>query len=133
SDDMVPFRPWHISIARKGLQHAHAIVFSVNKCDVLADARYLHRLTQHLAAGFGHLLHRGLDVITRNDDRRRLPRPIGCSREKAAIDRTWSLRTALIRFGCGGNDIVAHLLPKHPSLPAKRVSVELRHALAVVV
>src|SRR5262245_60474008 len=62
-----------------------------------------------------------------------LPRPVGLSREEAAIYCTWFLGTALISFGRGGNDIVAHLLPKHPRLPAKRVPVELRHALAVVV
>src|SRR5262245_11561243 len=62
-----------------------------------------------------------------------LRRPLGLSREEAAIYCAWSLGTALISFGRGGNDIVAHLLPKHPRLPAKRVPVELRHALAVVV
>src|SRR5262245_56114782 len=62
-----------------------------------------------------------------------LRRPVGLSRVEAAIDRAWLLRTALISFGRRGNDIVAHLLPKHPRLPAKRVPVELRHALAVVV
>src|SRR5262249_22278193 len=62
-----------------------------------------------------------------------LSRPVRLSRVEAAIDRAWLLRTALISFGRGGNDIVAHLLPKHPRLPAKRVPVELRHALAVVV
>jgi hypothetical protein len=41
-----------MSIARNGLQHAYAVIFGVNERDVLADARYLHRLTQHLAAGF---------------------------------------------------------------------------------
>src|SRR5215813_6548210 len=59
--------------------------------------------------------------------------PIGLSREEAAIYCAWSLGTALISFGRRGNDIVAHLLPKHPRLPAKRFPVELRHALAVVV
>src|SRR5262249_42652811 len=62
-----------------------------------------------------------------------LRRPLGLSREEAAIYCAWSLGTALISFGRRGNDIVAHLLPKHPRLPAKRVPVELRHALAVVV
>src|SRR5262249_15610385 len=54
-------------------------------------------------------------------------------REEAAIYCARSLGTALISFGRRGNDILAHLLPKHPRLPAKRVPVELRHALAVVV
>src|SRR6185295_2769496 len=45
----------------------------------------------------------------------------------------WLLRPALVRFGCRGEDIVAHLLSKHLCLPAKYVLVELRHALAVVV
>src|SRR5262249_37367624 len=62
-----------------------------------------------------------------------LSRPVRLSRVEAAIDRAWLLRTALISFGRRGNDIVAHLLPKHPRLPAKRLLVELRHALAVVV
>src|SRR5262245_12595898 len=62
-----------------------------------------------------------------------LRRPLGLSREETAIYCAWSLGTALICFGRGGNDIVAHLLPKHPRLPAKGVPVELRHALAVVV
>src|SRR5262245_21063167 len=38
-------------------------------------------------------------------------RPLGLSREEAAIYCTWSLGTALISFGRRGNDIVAHLLP----------------------
>src|SRR6476619_3812990 len=62
-----------------------------------------------------------------------LRRPVGLSREKAAVYCAWSFGTALIRFGRRGLDIVAHLLTKHPRLPAKRISVELRHALAVVV
>src|SRR5262245_4209298 len=62
-----------------------------------------------------------------------LRRPVGLSREEATIDRAWSLGTALISFGRGGNNIVAHLLPQHPRLPAKRVLIELRHAPAVVV
>jgi hypothetical protein len=45
----------------------------------------------------------------------------------------WLLRAALVRFGGRGNDIVAHLLPKHLRLPAKSVLVKLRHALAIVV
>src|SRR5215469_16047260 len=43
------------------------------------------------------------------------------------------LTARLVRFSCRGNDIVAHLLPKHLCLPAKYVLVELRHALTVVV
>src|SRR5262245_65040331 len=62
-----------------------------------------------------------------------LRRPVGLSREEATIDRAWSLGTALISFGRGGNNIVAHLLPQHPRLPAKGVLIELRHAPAVAV
>src|SRR5215510_9487975 len=60
-----------------------------------------------------------------------LCRPVRFSLVEAAVDCAGSLGTALIRFGCRGKDIVAHLLTKHPSLPSKRVAVELRHALAV--
>src|SRR5262249_15779778 len=79
------------------------------------------------------LAHRGLNVIDRDDEGRILRRPVGLFREEAAIDRARLLRPALVRFGRRGNDIVAHLLPKHLCLPAKYVLVELRHALAVVV
>src|SRR5262245_65515082 len=62
-----------------------------------------------------------------------LHRPVRLSRVEAAVDRAWLLGTAFIRFGCRGEDIVAHLLTQHSRLPAKYVLVELRHALAVVV
>src|SRR5262245_12933246 len=66
-----------MSIARNGLKHAHAVAFGVKERDVLAHARYLHRLAQHIAAGLGHLAHRGLNVIDRDDDVRMLRRPVG--------------------------------------------------------
>src|SRR5918996_478717 len=122
-----------MSIARKGLKHAHAIAFGVKEGDVLADARYLHRLAQHLAAGIGHFLHRGRDVIDRDDDGRMLRRPVGPFREEATIDRAWLLGAAPVGFGRRDEDIVAHLFPKHLHPPAERALVELRHALAVVV
>src|SRR5215510_8727862 len=59
--------------------------------------------------------------------------PVGIPSEEAAINRPRAYRAALIPFGGRGKDIVAHLLPKHLCLPAKRVLVELRHALAIVV
>jgi hypothetical protein len=78
-------------------------------------------------------VHGCLDVIDRDDDGRMLRRPVGLLREEAAIDSAWLLWAALVGFGRRGKDIVAHLLPKHPRLPAKCVLIELRHALAVVV
>src|SRR5262245_47773399 len=62
-----------------------------------------------------------------------LRRPVGLSREEATIYCARSFGTALISFGGRGNDIVAHLLAQHSLLPAKRISIEIRHALAVVV
>ena len=52
-----------------------------------------------------------------------LRRPLGLSREEAAIYFAWSLGTGLISFGRRGNDIVAHLLPSirvcQPKPPSK--------------
>src|SRR5262245_21808466 len=99
----------------------------------MADARYLHRRTQHPAAGLVHLPTRALDVINRDDERRMLRRLVGLSRVETTIDCTRSPGTALIGVSRHRKDVIVHLLTKHPGLPSKGLAVKFRHALAIVV
>src|SRR5262245_58715860 len=105
-DEPAPDGSVSISIARQGLQHAHAVIFGVDEGDVLANARYLHRLTQHLAASLGNFPHRAQDVIHRDDDGGMLHRPVGLPCVEPAVYRAWLLGTALIRFGSRGQHVV---------------------------
>ena len=74
-------------VARNGLKQADAIAFTVIEGDVLADTRYLHRLTQDPTAGLGHLFHRGVNVIDGDHDRGMLCRPVRPLWKETAIDR----------------------------------------------
>ena len=74
-------------VARIGLKHADAVALTVEEGDVLADTRYFHRLTQDPAAGLGHLLHCGVNVIDGDHDRGMLCRPVRPLWKETAIDR----------------------------------------------
>ena len=51
-----------------GLQHAHAIAFRIENGNVSTDSGNLHRLPKNLAARLDDPLHRGIDVIHRDND-----------------------------------------------------------------
>src|SRR6266487_6513172 len=96
------------SLARQWLKHADPVSFGVEERDIRADARNIHRLAEHLAAGLGDLLHRLGDVVHRDDHGRILRGPVGLLLEEATVDGTWFERTAGAAFGRVRQNVVAH-------------------------
>src|SRR6476620_7925561 len=80
--------------SRQRLQHPDPFAFAVVERHVASDARDVHRLAEHLAAAPGHALHRGMNIVDRNDHARVLPGPVRLAGEEPAVDGSWRLRTS---------------------------------------
>src|SRR5262249_59420570 len=83
------------------LQHAGAVALRVEKGNVLPNAGYLDRFSEHFATRFSNASYGRLNVVHRNDDGRVLRRPIGLFREETAIDGTGRSAGLGVRLGGG--------------------------------
>src|SRR5215475_13832817 len=106
-------------MARDRLQHTDAVALGVGERDIVPHTRYLHRLTEYLAASLCDSPDRVCDIFHRNNDGWVLRWPIGLFRKKAAVNRTGFFGALLIGFSGRGKNVVTHILIKQLRLPTK--------------